>query len=117
MNEQFDADEARKFLQAKEEGEKQQKEIERKTLLEKVTKILQQEFKGTAVEVYLIGTIIQPFRFSARSDIDIVLKNYQKDRFEFWAQLERQLERRVEIIPFETCRFKDFVLKEGLRVN
>ncbi len=117
MKEEFDFEEAKKFLRGKEEKEKSQKEEERKTLLAKLIEILEREFKGSAVEVYLIGSIIQPFRFSTRSDIDIVLKNYQKDRFDFWVHLEREVGRKIEIIPFETCRFQDFVLKEGFRVN
>lgn len=117
MNKKFDSEEAKKFLLAKEEKEKQHREQERTALLEKVISILAQEFKGTSVEVYLIGSILKPFGFSSRSDVDVVLKNYKEDRFEFWAKLERKLNRKVEIIPFETCPFQEFVLKEGFKVT
>ena len=116
MSKKFDSEEAKRHLLAKEELEKKQNEDERQYLLRKVVLILEEEFRGTAVEVYLIGSIIQPFRFSSRSDIDIVLKNYKGDRFEFWAQLERKIGRKIEIIPFETSRLQEFVLKEGHKV-
>lgn len=97
-------------------NKRRRREEERQELLQKVSLILKQEFKESNVEVYLIGSIIQPFRFSSRSDVDIVLKNYKEDRFDFWTRLESKIGRKVEIIPFETCRFQEFVLKEGIKV-
>lgn len=117
MSDTFNADKAKKHLLEKEEKEKTRLEEKRKALLEKVIAILRNEFKGSSVEVYLVGSILQPFRFTARSDVDIVLKNYRQDRFEFWAKIEREIGRKVEIILFETCSFQEFVLKEGLKVT
>jgi|SRR3569832_769881 len=117
MSEKFNAKEAKRHLLAKEEKEKSKQEDERKSLLIKVIDTLKREFSGSSVEVYLIGSVLHPFRFTARSDVDIVLKNYQQDRFEFWARIEREIGRKVEVIPFETCPFQEFVLKEGLRVT
>jgi len=116
MKENFDNEEAKKFLLAREEKEKKQAEEERKAVLQKVVSILKKEFQGSTVEVYLVGSIVRPFSFSSRSDIDVVLKNYQGDRFDFWTKLEGKIGRKVEIILFETCRFQEFVLKEGLKV-
>jgi predicted nucleotidyltransferase len=116
MKDKFDSEEAKKFLLAKEEKERKHVEEERKTLFKKVISVLEKEFKGSSVEVYLIGSILQPFNFTARSDIDVVLKNYKGDRFEFWARLEREIGRKVEIIPFETCRFQELVVKNGFKV-
>lgn len=116
MSNKFDSEEAKNFLLTKEEREKQQREDERTSLLAKVISILETEFKGSPVEVYLVGSILKPFGFSSRSDVDIVLKNYKDDRFELWANLERTLDRKVEVILFERCPFQEFVLKEGYRV-
>lgn len=116
MEGNFDNEDAKKFLVAKAEKEKAEKEEQRKSLLKKAISALQNEFKGSSVEVYLIGSILQPFNFSSRSDIDIVLKNFKGDRFEFWAKLEREIGTKVEIIPFETCRFQELVLKNGFKV-
>lgn len=116
MDKKFDREEAEKFLLVKEELEKQQREEARKSLLKEVVAILEKEFKGSTIEVYLIGSLIQPFRFSARSDVDIVVKNYKEDRFDLWAKLERIIGRKVEVILFEKCPFQEFVLKEGFKV-
>jgi hypothetical protein len=116
MEEKFNEEEARKFLLLREEQEKQTKEQERKSLLSKVIAVLGQEFKDSSVEVYLVGSILRPFSFSSSSDVDVVLKGYKEDRFDFWTKLEGEIGRKVEIILFETCRFQEFVLKEGFRV-
>jgi predicted nucleotidyltransferase len=116
MEENFDSEEAKKFLLAKEEQEKRQKEEERKVLFQRAILCLKKEFEKSTVEVYLVGSILRPFQFSSRSDIDIVLKNYKGDRFSLWAKLEREIGRKVEIIPFETCHFQEFVLKDGFKV-
>lgn len=117
MVENFNSEEAKKFLLAKEERERNEKEEERKALLQKVIFILENEFKGSSVEVYLVGSILQPFHFSSRSDVDIVLKNFKEDRFALWTRLEEKIGRKIEIISFETCRFQEFVLKDGFKVN
>lgn len=116
MRKSFDPEEAKKFLLAREQREKKEREADRRAVLEKAISILQQEFKDSNVEVYLIGSIVQPFRFSSRSDVDIVLKNFSGDRFEYWARLERKIGRTIELILFEACRFQEFVLKNGLKV-
>ncbi len=116
MKEKFNSDEAKAFLLAKEEKEKMQREEVRKTVLQKVISTLVDEFKGSNVEIYLIGSILRPFSFSPSSDVDIVLKNYKGDRFELWSKLERKIERKVEIIYFEKCHFQEYVLKDGLKV-
>ena len=116
MTKQFDSEEAKKYLLAQEQQKKQKCEEERKKLLQTIITLLKRELEGKAIEVYLIGSIIRPFAFSLHSDIDIVLKNYHGDRFDLWAKLEREIERKVEIIPFETCHFQEFVIKEGFKV-
>ncbi len=113
---EFDANEAKKYLQERDERVKNQHEKERKEILEKVIAILREELKNSEVEVYLVGSIIRPFAFTPRSDVDIVLKNFAEDRFEIWSKLEKKIGKSVEIIPFETCQFPEFVLKEGLKV-
>ncbi len=116
MTKEFDQEEAKKFLANREGREKEEHEKARKILLEQVISILKQEFNGSSAEVYLVGSILKPFAFSPRSDVDIVLKNYGGDRFDLWTRLEKKIPRSVEIILFETCPFQDFVLKDGFRV-
>lgn len=112
----FDSEEAKKFLVEREHKEKEEREKERKDLLQKVILLLKEEFKGSPVEIYLVGSILRPYSFSSRSDIDIVLKHYGGDRFDLWPKLEKKIGRNIEIIPFETCPFQEFILKEGLKV-
>lgn len=116
MTQKFDPDEAEKFLRLKEEKEQKAKEEERKAILARTISVLQEKFQDSKVEVYLVGSIIKPFSFSSRSDVDIVLKNYSGDRFELWGQLEEKIGRPVEIIIYETCHFQEFINKEGLKV-
>lgn len=117
MEHEFDQEAAKKFLLKKSEKEKQHLEELRQLILKKTLDVLSREFKGTGVEVFLVGSIIKPFQFTSHSDVDIVLKNFVGDRFDLWTKIEDQIERNVEIILFEKCHFQDFVLLEGLKVT
>jgi predicted nucleotidyltransferase len=112
----FDREKAKRFLADKEQKERDVLEEERKKVLQKTVIALKEEFQNTSVEIYLVGSILRPYNFSPRSDIDIVVKGFQGDRFDLWTKLENKLARKIEIIPFETCLFQEFVLKEGLKV-
>ena len=70
----FDSDAAKKFLAEKDRKEREEREGVREKLLQKVISILKGEFADTSVEVYLIGSILSPFKFYSISDVDIVLK-------------------------------------------
>jgi len=112
----FDSEEAKKSLIAKEQKEKHENEGQRQATLQAVVASIKEELSGSGTEAYLVGSIIRPFHFSPRSDVDIVLKNYTGDRFDFWTKLEEKIKRPVEIILFETCPFQEFVLRDGLKV-
>ncbi len=116
MNDNFDADKAKKFLEIREGEEKENKEIERKSILMLAIDSLKRLFSHTSVEVYLIGSVTQPYKFHSRSDVDIVLKNFHGDRFEVWTQLELLIKKNVEVIIFENCQFQEHVLKNGYKV-
>jgi predicted nucleotidyltransferase len=113
---QFDSEEAKRLLLAREMKEKQERETARKEVLERTTLVLREEFNGSPVEVYLVGSLTRPYSFTPHSDVDIVLKNYTGDRFDLWTKLEKKIGRSVEIISFETCSFQEFVIKEGVKV-
>jgi len=112
----FDVHAAKKFLREREEKERALFEESRKIFLEKTIATLKQEFRGSDIEVYLIGSIIQPFQFTDRSDIDIVLKNYQGDFFDIWSKLQQKVDRTIQVILFETCHFQEHILKHGKKV-
>lgn len=113
---EFNSEEAKNFLQERDRKEKQDQEETRRSLLEKTIAILKEELKDISIEVYLVGSILQPFAFTPHSDIDIVIKNYQGDRFDLWTTLEKRIGRKVEVILFESCSFKEFMHSKGLRV-
>jgi predicted nucleotidyltransferase len=115
-DEDFDTEAAIKFLRERERSEKNEREEERQKVLHKVTLVLKEKFADSGVDVYLIGSILEPFGFSPHSDIDIVVKNFHGDRFDLWTALEHQCGRTVEIILFESCSFADHVVKYGLKV-
>lgn len=117
MEPAFNSDEAKKFLSAREERERETQEQERTLLFQKVISILKKEFQETNVEVFLVGSIIRPYKFTSRSDVDIVLKNFEGERFDVWTKLEELIGRNVEIILFEKCSFQEFVNSEGFKVR
>lgn len=112
----FNQDAARKNLQRREVARAVDREEFRLKMLQKTTEILLKEFQGKNIEIWLIGSIIQPNRFSTKSDIDIVLKNYFDDRFALWSHLERQIKHDVEIIRYEECSFQEEIQKLGMKV-
>jgi predicted nucleotidyltransferase len=112
----FDPQKAKEFLTNREKQESEKQEQERLKILQKATECIKREFQNTQVEVFLVGSVIKPYSFHPKSDVDIVLKNFSGDRFEIWTKMEAEIGRTVEIIRFENCHFQDFVLKEGLKV-
>lgn len=116
MDQNFDANQAKKFLEKRELQEREQRERERIAVLADVTDKLKALFSNGHVEVYLVGSIMQPYTFYPHSDIDIVLKNFDGDRFDLWTKLETLIQRNVEIILFEHCHFQEHIIKTGYKV-
>lgn len=112
----FDIEKAKQHLKARESQNKEKDESKRKELLDTVITYVRNTFAHTDVEVYLVGSIIQPFQFHERSDIDIVLKNFKGDRFDLWTQLETVSKRNVEVVIFENCPFQKHVITHGYKV-
>lgn len=112
----FDKEAARKNLEKQDLKDKEKREEFRKQILAKAISVLEKEFQGTAVEVYLVGSLVKSNSFHKNSDVDVVLKNFSGDRFDIWTKLEAKIGRDVEVIIFETCEFKDYVIEQGLKV-
>jgi predicted nucleotidyltransferase len=95
-------------------------ELEKKRLevLEQTIKEVKGVFSNSNVtEVYLTGSIINSYKFSSRSDIDIAVKGLPAiDYFPILSKLEESLLRTIEIIELENCRFSDKIINTGLRV-
>lgn len=116
MAESFDKEAARKNLEKRDLKDKEERENLRKKILAKTVSVLEGEFQGTNVEVYLVGSVARPNSFNKNSDVDVVLKNFSGDRFDIWTKLEAKIGRDVEVIIFEACEFKDHVIEQGLKV-
>lgn len=112
----FDEEQAFSYLKKRDLEKREQNEKLRLECLEKCKKHLQNKFNNTKVEIYLVGSIIKPYSFTSRSDIDIVILNFQGERLALWTELEAALNWRVELIPFETCPFQEEVKKNGLKI-
>ena len=113
MDKDFDIDSAKNYLSKKDEDQKKADEFERLDVLHQVKELLKRYFLGTGVQVFLVGSLTRPFMFQKTSDIDIVLKNFNGDRFKVWSELESQ----VEIMIYEKCHFKNHIDSEGIKVN
>lgn len=116
MSHAFDSAKAKKNLAEKESQKREELELERQKVMERTITLLQNYFRGKDVEVILVGSVIQPGKFTQQSDVDIVLKNFQGNRFDIWPDLERKIDRKIEIILYENCGFKDHVDQHGYKV-
>src|ERR1700733_16166033 len=108
----FDAEGAKKYLEAREQREREENENLRRLVLEKTLCALKEEPFEKGVEVFLVGSVTQPYAFTKSSDIDIVVKNFHQDRFDLWTRLESRIGRNIEVIQFENCSFKNHIEKE-----
>ena len=113
----FDLEKARRFLLLREQNRKNFLEAKRQEVLQKTILALKEFFKDSRVEVYLVGSILKPYHFTQRSDIDIVTKNFRGDRFELWSQLEDICGREIDLIIFEKCNFQEYVLQYAYKVQ
>jgi len=112
----FDENASLENLKRKELKNSAEWEDFRVKLLNKTKKILLREFNRKGIEIWLIGSIIQPNQFTKRSDIDIVVKNYDGDRFDLWTLLEAEIGHELEIIRYEECDFQNDILQYGIKV-
>lgn len=113
---QFNENAAKEHLQRKELEKAAERETSRLHLLQQTQRILQQELQGRDIEVWIIGSLIRPNKFTKFSDVDIVVKNYSGDRFELWTHLEALIGRDIEIIRYEECNFQEDIKNNGLKV-
>ena len=71
-------------------------------------------------DIYLIGSLLDRERFSAGSDIDLVVKGLPKQKyFSMLAEIRDMTQFSVDVIPYEDAnRFmREAVEKEGMRIT
>lgn len=102
-----------KFIQYK----KIQREELRLTTIDKVKGILKEMLGSIPFkEAYFFGTITKPYRFFEESDVDIAFIGLMdEDFFKASAYLSSRLGKDVDIVQLEDHRWRDKIIKEGIR--
>lgn len=94
------------------------REQERQEMLCRVRVLLQQYFADKPVKaVYLTGSILREGSFSRWSDIDVAVEGLTEDYLRTIVELENLLNRDVDLIELEKCRFRDAILQRGLKIR
>lgn len=89
----------------------------RKEFLNTVYKALERLSEEVSFEdVYIFGSLTEPYKFGEYSDVDIAFKGLDRDGL-FYAVsfLSGHLNREVNGVHMEDIHFKDKILKEGIR--
>ncbi len=96
----------------------QRLEAQRRETLEKSLKALQAYFAHyPTAKAYVTGSILCEGRFAPWSDIDVAVAGFRGDYFRTLVDLEELLDRNVDLIELENCRFRESIEKQGLRVQ
>ncbi len=86
-------------------------------MLKKTARTLKAYFKNKKVKrVFLVGSILDEGGFYPFSDIDVAADGFKEDYWKTLSDLESILERNVDLIEMEKCRFKDSLIKRGFRI-
>ncbi len=115
---QFDIKKIKDIFFKKSQQEKQELELDRKRVLKETESIIKNYFVDVdkKVEIYLIGSILKPYQFNKHSDINIVIKGSDKSKLDIWLDLEERFSRKIDVVSYEKCHFKDFIDKYGIRI-
>ena len=99
------------------EEEYQRRENERAQALERSKFSLKQYFRNQKVKkVYLVGSVVQAGKFYPFSDIDIAVEGLKEEYLKTRSSLEALLERDVDLIELEKCRFRASIEERGVRI-
>lgn len=98
--------------------EKEERETKRKKLLKEIIPKLKKYFKDKKVEkVYIFGSILKENFFYDFSDVDIAVEGLKEDYFRVFLDLEDLIERNIDLVELEYCKFKEEIIKRGLRIK
>ncbi len=101
------------------------KETEKKVYLEKVrlqtraavTLKLQTFFRAIpGCSVWLFGSILHPYAFSASSDIDIAVEGYVGSRLDLFPELERLLQMKIDLVIMEKSQIREMIEEFGEKI-
>lgn len=95
-----------------------QREKRRKLLLNEIVLKIKEFFRDRDVKsVYLFGSLLREGGFYEFSDIDIAVEGLKDDYFEVATEIEHFLDRDVDLVEMEKCRFRDYITKYGLKIK
>ncbi len=94
-----------------------QREALRQQILADTIEALKKYFRRKRVrKVYLTGSILREGKYYPFSDLDIAVEGLEEDYWETLVQLEDLLDKNVDLIELESCRFKQEILERGLKI-
>lgn len=95
----------------------QQRENQRQRILADAIEALKTYFHEKRVrKVYLTGSILGEGKYYSFSDLDIAVEGLEEDYFKTLVQLEDLLDRNVDLIELESCRFRQEIEERGLKI-
>ena len=118
MPDGFDLKAARQYYHTRETRRRAQREAERRRWLQCVREAvarLASAYPGVC-RVYLFGSLLQPGRFRADSDIDVAVEcDTLETESLLWRAMERELERDVDVRPLVGA-LAEVVMTEGVLI-
>jgi len=73
-------------------------------------------FKDKNNSVYITGSILKEGNFYDYSDIDIAIEGLDDNYFKIALELERLLDRDIDLIELEKCKFQNTIKQNGIKV-
>lgn len=93
------------------------REKKRRKYLDFLKEKLTSYFKNIPVkEVYLVGSIVQEGDFYDVSDVDVAVEGLKEDYLKVYGDLEEIIERGVDLIELEKCKFSHILKRTGVRI-
>lgn len=90
----------------------------RKETLKSILPILKRFFLTKKVkEVYLFGSILEVGMYQRGSDIDIGVLGLKEPYFSLLSELEDLLNKKVDLVEMEKCRFSAKIKEMGIRIK
>jgi len=88
-------------------------------LIEQINRVLSKlEKKYDWDEAYLFGSVAQKGKFRRNSDIDIAVSGLNSlEHYAFTGEISELLDKRVDVVLLEECRFTKSIKKKGLKWN
>ncbi|HOK30384.1 MAG: hypothetical protein KBI34_08765 [Dictyoglomi bacterium] len=98
--------------------EYEERELKRKKLLEEIIPKLREYFRDKKVDmVFIFGSILEEGLFYNFSDVDIACGGLKENYFRVFSDLEDLVGRDIDLVELEYCKFREEILKRGIRIK